>query len=50
MHTKSVVQVMKTWMITTEDLDTSFHDATYGRSELNSEAKAIGIFPIKKVS
>ena len=37
-------------MIMTEDLDTSFHDATYDRSELNSEAKAIGISLIEKVS
>ena len=34
----------------TEDLDTSFNDVTFGRSELNSEAKAIGIYPIKTVS
>ena len=34
----------------TEDLDTSFNDVTFDRSELNSEAKAIGIYPIKTVS
>lgn len=34
----------------TEDLDTSFHNATFDKSELNSEAKAIGISPIKRVS
>ena len=34
----------------TEDLDTSFHDATFDRSELNYEAKDIGISPIKIVS
>ena len=32
------------------DLDNSFHDTTFDRSELNSEAKAITIFPIKTVS
>ena len=32
----------------TEDLDTSFHDATFDRSELNSEAKAIGISQSKQ--
>ena len=34
----------------TEDRDTSFHNATFDKSELNSEAKAIGISPIKRVS
>ena len=34
----------------TEDLDTSFHDTTFDRSELSSEAKAIGISLIKSVS
>ena len=34
----------------TEDLDTSFNDVTFDRSELNSEARAIGIYPIKTVS
>ena len=34
----------------TEDLDTSFHDATCDRSELNSEAKDIDISSIKMVS
>ena len=33
-----------------EDLDASFHDATFDRSELNSETKAIGISPIEMVS
>ena len=46
-----VVQMMKTWMIMEwQDLDTFFHDATFDRNELNSEAKATGISPIKMVS
>ena len=34
----------------TEDLDISFNDATFDRSELSSEAKAIAISPISTVS
>ena len=34
----------------TEDLDISFNDATFDRSELSSEAKAIAISPINTVS